>query len=159
MDYQEMIISNVHQRGFAFAVCKDTGEQVFIPPFVALAQELEIGQTTYGRLVINPKSGTSNSTPWQCIDINFESSEPIRETEKSNNPDDSMLAILQGSQVGYYTTADLAEEMGIEHITASNAANRLFNDGKIARADVHNRAGQGRASVILWAASANCFTG
>jgi predicted HTH transcriptional regulator len=58
---------------------------------------------------------------------------------------------------GYHTTAELADYFELDHKTAGNAAQRLFNSGKIAKADVFNRVGQQRPTIILWAAAAKTF--
>jgi hypothetical protein len=157
MEYQEVIISNVHTRGFAFGVCKYTGEQVFIPPFVALLQKLEVGVSVIGLLVVNPKNGDNNTTPWQCISIREMADKPEVDAAQQSTPDAAVLEFIRDSRGGYLTTKDIAEDLGIEHRTAGNAAQRLFNDGKIARAEVHGRPDQTRATIILWAATPRCF--
>jgi|TARA_B110000908_G_scaffold46832_1_gene57078 hypothetical protein len=157
MEYQEVIISNVHTRGFAFGVCKYTGEQVFIPPFVALLQKLEVGVSVIGLLVVNPKNGDNNTTPWQCISIREMADKPEVDAAQQSTPDAAVLEFIRDSRGGYLTTKDIAEDLGIEHRTAGNAAQRLFNDGKIARAEVHGRPNQTRATIILWAATPRCF--
>ena len=157
MEYQEVIISNVHTRGFAFGVCKYTGEQVFIPPFVALLQKLEVGVSVIGLLVVNPKNGDNNTTPWQCISIREMADKPEVDAAQQSTPDAAILEFIRDSRGGYLTTKDIAEDLGIEHRTAGNAAQRLFNDGKIARAEVHGRPNQTRATIILWAATPRCF--
>ena len=157
MEYQEVIISNVHTRGFAFGVCKYTGEQVFIPPFVALLQKLEVGVSVIGLLVVNPKNGDNNTTPWQCISIREMEDKPEVDAAQQSTPDAAVLEFIRDSRGGYLTTKDIAEDLGIEHRTAGNAAQRLFNDGKIARAEVHGRPNQTRATIILWAATPRCF--
>jgi len=157
MEYQEVIISNVHTRGFAFGVCKYTGEQVFIPPFVALLQKLEVGVSVIGLLVVNPKNGDNNTTPWQCISIKEMEDKPEVDAAQQSTPDAAVLEFIRDSRGGYLTTKDIAEDLGIEHRTAGNAAQRLFNDGKIARGEVHGRPNQTRATIILWAATPRCF--
>mgnify|MGYP003672776526 FL=1 len=157
MEYQEVIISNVHTRGFAFGVCKYTGEQVFIPPFVALLQKLEVGVSVIGLLVVNPKNGDNNTTPWQCISIREMADKPEVDAAQQSTPDAAILEFIRDYRGGYLTTKDIAEDLGIEHRTAGNAAQRLFNDGKIARAEVHGRPDQTRATIILWAATPRCF--
>ena len=57
----------------------------------------------------------------------------------------------------HHTTAELADYFELDHKTAGNAAQRLFNSGKIAKADVFNRVGQQRPTMILWASAAKTF--
>jgi hypothetical protein len=55
------------------------------------------------------------------------------------------------------TTFEITEGSGFDAKTAGNSANRLFNRGRIAKADVYNRIGQSRSSFVLWAENANKF--
>ena len=159
MEYQEMIISNVHTRGFAFAVCRETGEQVFIPPFVALAQKLEVGVTVQGRLVVNPKNGDSNTTPWQCISIQELDQEINPEHEPNRRKEDGLvLAVLQKSH-NYYTAEELGEELGISSVTAYQSAISLFFDGKIVKAEVITEPNQEHPTISLWGVSVASFIG
>ena len=161
MESQRIIISNVHNRGFAFAILESTGAHVFIPPFVALAQELVVGMTVNGKLVPNQKDlgEDKNPTPWQCIDIStgFSLTPAAAEPARKATADEMVEQYITESVGGYLTTGDIAEGLRIDYNTAGNSANRLFSNMKIAKAKVYNRDQQERASVILWAASANCF--
>ena len=55
------------------------------------------------------------------------------------------------------TTSEIAEYSELDAKTASNSANRLFNAGRISKAEVYNRVGQLRPSFALWAENANEF--
>tara|TARA_R110000764_G_scaffold105696_1_gene191419 strand:+ start:7443 stop:7940 length:498 start_codon:yes stop_codon:yes gene_type:complete len=161
LELQRIIISNVHNRGFAFAILESTGAHVFIPPFVALAQELVVGMTVNAKLVPNQKDlgEDKNPTPWQCIDISsVDGMIPVEpEPARKTTADEMVEHYITESAGGYLTTSDIAEGLRIDHNTAANSANRLFSNMRIAKAKVYNRDQQERASVILWAASANCF--
>ena len=151
----------MHNRGFAFAILESTGAHVFIPPFVALAQELVVGMTVNAKLVPNQKDlgEDKNPTPWQCIDISsVDGMIPVEpEPARKTTADEMVEHYITESAGGYLTTSDIAEGLRIDHNTAANSANRLFSNMRIAKAKVYNRDQQERASVILWAASANCF--
>jgi predicted transcriptional regulator len=60
---------------------------------------------------------------------------------------------------GYLTTAEMAELLNTDSTIAHNALLRLFNQGKIAKADVYGSGGQSRPSFCLWAVSAKTFVG
>jgi hypothetical protein len=120
-------------------------------------QKLEVGISGKGQLVVNPKKGAINTTPWQCISIKEMEDKPEVDAAQQSTPDAAVLEFIRDSRGGYLTTKDIAEDLGIEHRTAGNAAQRLFNDGKIARAEVHGRPNQTRATIILWAATPRCF--
>ena len=59
---------------------------------------------------------------------------------------------------GYLTSAELADATGLDVTTATNSAWRLHEAGRVARADVHAKGGQKRASFALWALNARKFT-
>lgn len=156
-----MTITNVHPRGFSFAVTLDAGEQVFIPPHLTTGLDLQNGQTVSTQLVPNPKSDQRDNTPWLAVSIDMEQkSEPAPEADAAQQ--DSISARDQRvyeviCENAYVTAAEIAEKIDMDAKTAGNSANRLFNAGKIAKADVYNRAGQQRASMTLWAESASDF--
>jgi hypothetical protein len=53
----------------------------------------------------------------------------------------------------------VAAELKTDTSLAHNALLRLFNQGKIAKADVYGSGGQSRPSFCLWASSAKAFVG
>ena len=57
----------------------------------------------------------------------------------------------------YVTSGELGQHIGTNARTAANSAMRLFNAGRIAKADVYNRVGQQRSTMTLWATSAADF--
>jgi predicted transcriptional regulator len=59
--------------------------------------------------------------------------------------------------VAYASNNDMAEMLRADSKTVGNAMQRLFNAGRISRADVHHRVGQQRPSFLLWAISSNDF--
>ena len=114
-------------------------------------------------LVPNYQDKSDKGTPWQAVRLQRDSVSEVCEkvsldklqTLNQEALDAEMLTyILAG---GYHTTAELADYFEIDHKAAGNAAMRLFDADKIARADVFNRVGQQRPTIILWAASAKVF--
>ncbi len=112
-------------------------------------------------LVPNYQDKSDKGTPWQAVKLQRDGEvceKAIIDNSQTLNNEaldaEIMRYILAG---GYHTTAELADYFELDHKTAGNAAQRLFNSGKIAKADVFNRVGQKRPTMILWAAAAKTF--
>ena len=186
MENQTLIITAVHDRGFAFGVLRDTGEQTFIAPYLALAHDLNEGQHVTANLVPNPKN--NGLTPWMAVQLICEpkiGSENVSDTFFEWQTD--VLAAKKRQRIDgdeetapqpmsdlpldervfdeilhcddYLSVGEIADATGEPRVDVGNAAHRLFVAGRIARAEVHNRVGQKRASLLLYAASAARFTG
>ena len=182
----KIIITNAHAHGFAFACDTETQGQVFIPVHIADGFDLAPGDEINAVLVPNYQDKSDKGTPWQAVKlqrpneiVQITSMEHLNEWYEglSEAPEDEVCekAIIDNSQTlnnealdanlldfilaagGYHTTAELADYFELDHKTAGNAAQRLFNSGKIAKADVFNRVGQKRPTMILWAAAAKTF--
>ena len=155
----EITISNVHDRGFAFAVT-DTGKQVFIPPHTLAGNTLRAGDTIKAVLVVNPSDRSAHGTPWMAVRLDGDE-ETVAHVTDSNLADDIEArdkAVLETvNENVYVTTSEIATTIGIDPKSAGNSALRLFNAGKIAKADVYAKPGQARSSFTLWAADAKRF--
>ena len=161
MTQQSITISNiVRDRGFGFAVTHGTGEQVFIPPHTLAGHNLRAGDQVEAILVVNQTHKSINPTPWMAVrldvgedivahatDTGFAGDISARDTEVFETIKESV----------YVTTAEIAGATGMDAKTAGNSALRLFNAGKIAKADVYAKPGQARSSFTLWAADAKRF--
>ena len=156
---QEFTISNVHDRGFAFGVT-DTGEQVFIPPHTLAGHSLRAGDVIKGVLVVNPSDRSAHGTPWMAVRLET-GEETVAHVTESNFADDIEArdkAVLETvNENVYVTTSEIAATVGIDPKSAGNSALRLFNAGKIAKADVYAKPSQARSSFTLWAADAKRF--
>ena len=160
----KIIITNAHAHGFAFACDTETQGQVFIPVHIAEGFDLAPGDEIEAVLVPNYQDKSDKGTPWQAVKLQRDSASEVCEkvsldksqtlNQEALDADISNFVISAG---GYHTTAEIADYFEINHKTAGNAAQRLFNAGKIAKADVFNRVGQQRPTIILWAASAQTF--
>ena len=156
-------ITNMHPRGFAFGVTDDGG-QIFIPPHIATEQEIDSGDKIEALLTINPNSIERERTPWLAVRLYANGSEAANSVEPSASTeevsiearDEAIYNLICESE--YMTSAELAEHSGFDVKAAEYSALRLFNAGRIAKADVYNRVGQSRASFTLWAQNANSFT-
>ena len=164
----KIIITNAHAHGFAFACDTETQGQVFIPVHIAEGFDLAPGDEIDAVLVPNYQDKSDKGTPWQAVKLQRDSISDRHDNEvceksiidKSQTLNNEWLDAEMLSYIllaGYHTTAELADYFEIDHKTAGNAAQRLFNAGKIAKADVFNRVGQQRPTIILWAASAKTF--
>ena len=158
MNITNITISNAHERGFAFAITDD-GDQVFIPPHVADSHNLSAGIGLTAQLAINPNEAQRNNTRFLAIRLRPDEEPKEVEAEAATIGtaalDEKALSVIR--KLYLVSTAEIAETLGVDTRTASNSANRLFNAGKIAKADVYGRVGQSRPSFILWAAQASDF--
>ena len=184
-DVKKIVITHKHERGFAFAVVEDTGEQVFIPPHAANTCEtgFEAGDFVGAILVPNAKDTSDRGTPWlaarltMCTLLPDETPFYNRPTsgrsggnasalsdewdtaalpdEKPTTLDERAYTVL--ADVAYASNADLAGWLGADRKSVSNAMQRLYNAGRISRAEVYQRVGQQRSSFVLYAMNANDF--
>jgi len=158
MNITNITISNAHERGFAFAITED-GDQVFIPPHVADSHNLSAGIGLTAQLAINPNEAQRNNTRFVAIRLRPDEEPKEFEAEAATIGtaalDEKALTAIRHSY--FVSTAQIAEALGVDTRTAGNSAHRLFNAGKIAKADVHGRVGQSRPSFILWADQASDF--
>lgn len=163
---QTILITNYHPDGFAFALT-EAGEQIFIPPYAIDGAELQRGKRYQAVLVDNHKEHQRERTPYMAVSVLVDeptvTPEPAEAVAPATQAED--ISIEERDEViynlicdgDYTTSAELAEYSGFDSKTAGNSALRLFNAGRIAKADVYNRVGQSRASFTLWAESASKF--
>ena len=180
-------ISNAHPRGFAFAIT-DEGEQIFIPPHVVIDQSLTLGDRREIQVVTNPDQDHRDRTQWLAVsfsdDAQLSDTTPTQsdlEAERAASWQ-TMPAEIQDAADAlnkrfadpesrdeevyeyichsvYCTSTELGNHIDADARTAANSAMRLFNAGRIAKADVYGRVGLRRATMILWAKSADDFVG
>ena len=167
---QTILITNYHPDGYGFALT-EAGEQIFIPPYARDGVDLERGKRYQAVLIENHKEHQRERTPYMAVSVLVD--EPTVTPEPAEvatpaapaTPSAEELSIEARDEViynlicdgDYTTSAELAEYSGFDSKTAGNSALRLFNAGRIAKADVYNRVGQSRSSFTLWAESASKF--
>ena len=168
MEAVEIFCRNIISTGSAFGIRTDTGEQAFIPSAVVKASKIQEGETA--NATIAPNRHSNEATPWFVIRINRDQPqhqpqhEPVtyaaaREpAAQVKTIDDRALETLKDAD-GYMSTSEIAADLGTDSTIAHNALLRLFNQGKIAKADVYGSGGQSRPSFCLWASSAQIFLG
>ena len=163
---ETILITNHHPDGFGFAL-NEAGEQVFIPPYAIDGAELQRGKRYQAVLIENHKEHQRERTPWMAVSVlvteHVFKSAPApaaapaapAEMESVSERDEVIYNLICDGD--YTTSSELAEYSGFDSKTAGNSALRLFNAGRIAKADVYNRVGQSRSSFTLWAESASKF--
>lgn len=162
---QEILITNHHPDGFAFAL-NEAGEQIFIPPYAIDGAELQRGKRYQAVLIENHKEHQRERTPWMAVSVLATEhvlkpapvpADPVAPLEMESVPERDEVIFKLICESDYMTSSELSEHSGFDSKTASNSALRLFNAGRIAKADVYNRVGQSRSSFTLWAESASKF--
>ena len=160
---ETILITNHHPDGFAFALT-EAGEQVFVPPYAIEGLKLDRGARYQAVLIPNHKEHERDRTPYMAVSVlaanHVLKPEPAEAASPTSDAgvatrDDVIFNLIRESD--YMTSAELAEHSGFDSKTAGNSALRLFNAGRIAKADVYNRVGQARASFTLWAENASKF--
>ena len=153
MERVTIFCKSIIKTGSAFGVRTDTGEQVFLSPAVVRGSRLYEGEVV--DVIVVPNAHRDATTEWFGIRVcrdNNEAPKPVMTI------DDRAYSTIKISD-GYLTTAEMAELLGTDTTIAHNALLRLFNQGKIAKADVYGSGGQSRPSFCLWAVSAKTFVG
>lgn len=146
METAEIFCSNILPTKTAFGIRSDNGEQVFIPSTVTTASGLEVNDLVTAMIV--PNKHHAERTPWFAVSV---------EKGQKTEPDlDKRILSFVGS-TSYVATSEVVEEFNIDSITASTTLNRLFRQGKLAKADVYASADQARVSFCLWAVNAAKF--
>ena len=161
---ETILITNYHPDGFAFAL-NETGEQVFIPPYAAEGTELQRGKRYQAVLIENHKENQRERTPWMAVSVLGDTPAPAAEPEPVRGPFETAMTAEELDEAVHdlicecaiVTSGELAEHLDVTTTTAGNSATRLFNAGKISKADVYAKVGQSRPSFILWASRASDF--
>lgn len=162
---QTILVTNHHPDGFAFALT-EAGEQIFIPPYALDGVRLERGKRYQAMLIPNHKEHERDRTPYMAVSIivtehavksDDEPAAPATSAASDNQDerDELVYDLICGNS--YMTTREIAEYSDLDSKTVGNSANRLFNAGRIAKAEIYNRVGQARPSFVLWAENANEF--
>ena len=153
-----VLITNLTTKDDAFGVIPETSEGVYIPPGVTRAAKLVAGEYRMVTVIPNNPDRQSN-TKWMGIYVDppaTQMPDAHRSTEYQDTVYDypsmfaKILEVLDDPEIGYLTTAEAARELGVEVTVARDVLNKLFNERKVARADVHYGSNK-RACNVLWA--------
>lgn len=160
----EIAISYIHEKGYAFGVVPETGEQCFIPPHVMDGAGAHRGDVVEAHVVTNPNEMLRQNTRWCALRL-VDGAPADAEAEARPAPEPVSVADLDAAVFAeltlsaYLSTGEIAQAVGVDTTTANNSATRLFNAGRISKAEVHSRPDQSRASFLLWARVASDFLG
>ena len=175
INLQEIFIVNIIASGSGFAQMAGSGEAVFIPASVVNGAQLQVGERVDAVLVPNMNE-LREKTPWRAVRVprdgielpplpkNLTGHDPVTGRSLDQMCYDVLVAssrgsLSVGSEIAFMTTREVADDLNADMKMVGNALQRLFNAGRISRAEVHHRVGQARASFILWALQAKDFVG
>jgi len=147
----EALVTNLTANDDAFAVVPDTGDSIYIPPGVTRASKLVAGEYRTVSVIANNPDRQSN-TKWMGIFVD----PPQTSMPEVHRSPDASGKLLDALEDGYLTTAEAAQELGVEVVEARDILNKLFNERKVARADVHYGSNK-RAHTVLWSRNPEGF--
>lgn len=165
-----VMIESVSASGSAFGTTEG-GDTVFLNKRLVDRVDLDMGDVVEAYVIPNFED-KRQSIPWRAVRVspNKESVDtpvpaipvpaiPVTggKARSSSVIDAEILAYLGEEEVAYWTTADLAGAVDADTVTVANSCTRLFSRGLIAKADVHARPDQKRASFCLWALDTGSF--
>jgi len=154
-------IDNLTYANSAFAATTD-GDAVFINSRIVDALSLKEGERLLCYVLPNYEDKRS-SCKFRALKVerigenqhvDLSSSEP-----QGQSYFEAEVKILEAlDEQGPLTTSDLAEIIEVDSTTTSNICRALHRTGNICRADVYRQAGQGRASLVVWAKHPSDFS-
>lgn len=151
-----VMIEGLTHTGSAFG-SNEAGDTVFFNQRLVEKVALEIGDIVEAYAIPNYED-KRDETPWRAIKVDIATPNVLGETvpevlaRTAAQLDEEVLNLLgEDSGEAYCTTAELADAAGTDTKTMGNSCLRLFNKGLIAKADVHGRPNQERATFCLWA--------
>lgn len=158
MEITDIFITHLLDSGSGFAARIDTGEQVFVPASVVRASRANDGDIGNAKLVPNTHPNSSG-TPWVAVYVAVQ--DPAKAAPEPVRPEPSIDDRIYQTvcDLGYATTSEIAKEVGGDLTLTHNALLRMFGKGRVAKADVHARAEQDRASFCMWAKDVTAFLG
>jgi hypothetical protein len=172
----EFLITHITDTGTGFGVRTDNGESVHISPRLLQQAHANLDDICIGIIVQNSVEDQRHRTPWVAAyvqerraarDVLGTANEAPAEaveapTEEPKQVDwadfqRKIIAFLQSADVTYCETADIAEVVGVEPRKLSQHLENMHSRGEICRAHVNQRAGQQRATLVLWSINADVY--
>ena len=149
-----VMVETISAMGSGFGM-NEEGETVFLNGRLVEKVGLDMGDVIEAHVIPNFED-KRQSIPWRAVQVfKLKDEEPavldVVESRTSSELDLEILGILSEADDEYWTTVDLANAVDTDTVSVGNSCNRLFNKGLIAKAEVHARPGQKRASLCLWA--------
>lgn len=172
----EFLITHITDSGTGFAVRTDNGESVHISPRLLQQAHANLDDICTGIIVQNAVEEQRERTPWVAAyvqerraardvlglatDVPAEAVQaPTEEPEPINWPavQREVIAFLRSDEATYCETADIADVVGVETRKLSQHLENMHSRGEICKAYVAQRAGQQRASLVLWSIDADVY--
>jgi hypothetical protein len=143
-----VMIESIAATGSAFGSNED-GDIVFLNKRLVDKVGLEMGDVVEAHAIPNYED-KRESIPWRGLRVSMPEVEEVK-VRTSVELDQEILEHLSEEEESYWTATDLAAAADTDTVAVSNSCNRLFQQGRIARAEVHAQPGQKRVSFFLWA--------
>jgi hypothetical protein len=157
---KEILITNLTFKNDGFGVVPETGEGVYIPPGVTVAANLIAGEKRMAKLI---KNTPGRRTEYMGIYVEpiegdpdeAEYDEPSPLLDKLADLDERIMDALEDAE-SYLTTREIAREVNEQTVMVRDRLNKLFGQGKVARADIFHHSNR-RAMNVLWATEPEKF--
>ena len=172
----EFLITHITDTGTGFGVRTDNGESVHISPRLLQQAHANLDDICIGIIVQNAVEEQRERTPWVAAyvqerraardvlglatDVPAEAVKAPTEEPKQVDWADvqrKIISMLQSDDVTYCETADIADVVSVEPRKLSQHLENMHARGEICRAHVNQRAGQQRASLVLWSINADVY--
>jgi len=172
----EFLITHITDSGTGFGVRTDNGESVHISPRLLQQAHANLDDICVGIIVQNAVEEQRERTPWVAAyvqerraardvlglatDVPAEAVQaPTEEPEPINWPavQRKVIAFLRSDAAPYCETADIADVVGVETRKLSQHLENMHARGEICKAHVNQRAGQQRATLVLWSINADVY--
>lgn len=155
-----VMIDDMSFSGSAFGSCEN-GKTVFFNQRIVERMELEIGEIVETHSIPNYEDKRQD-VPWRAIKVVRDGDEircevPADPVRTASQLDEEIFNLLRASPTGLWSTSEVAKECGSDSKSAGNSCVRLFNAGRIAKAEVHGAPNQSRSSFRLWSITLEAF--
>lgn len=156
---------------YGFGIRKDNGDRVYIPSSIAMNFDLSLNSQYKARLHVNEHDRVGN-VPWfagfiftnDVIDAadEDEPEQPAPQVETKEQMVKFILATL--NHEGAFSTSEMSKMLQNRFTTANAYTARelfvkLFNEGRVVKADIHKSPDQKRASATIWAVAVEDIIG
>jgi hypothetical protein len=172
----EFLITHITDSGTGFGVRTDNGESVHISPRLLQQAHANLDDICIGIIVQNAVEEQRERTPWvaayvqerraardvlgAATDVPAEAVQAPTEEPKQVDWADvqrMILTFLRSAEVTYCETADIADVVDVDTRKLSQHLENMHARGEICKAHVNQRAGQQRASLVLWSINADVY--
>ena len=97
--------------------------------------------------------GLATDVPAEAVQAPTEEPKPVNWADVQRK----VIAFLRSDEATYCETADIADVVGVETRKLSQHLENMHARGEICKAHVNQRAGQQRASLVLWSIDADVY--